>query len=55
MGGGVSIFVENNIKYITIHDIKLDKAFNCIAIKILKESTNMKHNLVILNIYRRAG
>ena len=34
------------------HSINLDKVFNCIAIEILKESTNLKHNLVILNIYR---
>ena len=36
MGGGISIFVENNRKYITRQYIKLDEEVNCMAIEIPK-------------------
>ena len=51
-GGGVSLFIRNNLNYIIREDFKMSKQFNCIAIEILKESINHTKNLIVVVIYR---
>ena len=53
MGGGVSMFIDNIINYLSPDDIKLDLEFvDVLAIEIPKVELHTKNNIIIISIYR---
>ena len=53
MGGGVSMFIDRRINYLSRDDIKLDLEFvDVLAIEIPKDELHTKNSIIIISIYR---
>ena len=53
MGGGVSMFIDTRINYLSRDDIKLDLKFvDVLEIEIHKYELHTKNNIIIISLYR---
>ena len=53
VGGGVSMFIDRRINYLSRDDIKLDLEFvDVLAIEIPKDELHTKNSIIIISIYR---
>ena len=56
MGGGVSMFIDRIINYLSRADIKLDLEFvYVLAIEIPKDELHTKNSIIMISIYRRSS
>ena len=51
-GGGVSLFVSNDIYFNARVDLTMPKKFNCVAIEISKDQFKTNKNIIISIVYR---
>ena len=53
MGGGVSMFINSRINFLSREDIKIDlDLVDILAIEIHKDELNTKYNIIIITLYR---
>ena len=51
-GGGVSLYIQNQLQYKLQNDLKLGGDVNSVFVEILKSSTNAKFNVICGCFYR---
>ena len=53
MGGGVSMFINSRINFLSREDIKIDlDLVDILAIEIHKDELNTKYNIIIITLYQ---